>query len=350
MGFLFIEKEDQMLVRLKNSNGRHLVKEEILNMASDLEVQEISQNNSIELGVTGDLRLVDVERLRRNKSVHEVIEIEDAFKRSNRIYKNADTIVKIGKKEIGGDQLGIISGPCAVESREQLLNIAKNVSKSGSNFLRGGAFKPRTSPYSFQGLGEEGLKLLKEAKELTGMPIVTELMSPDLLDLFLEHDVDVLQIGARNMQNFDLLKAVGRTNKPVLLKRGMSSTIKEFLMASEYIMSQGNENVILCERGIRTFEDFTRNTLDLASILAIKKLSHLPIIVDPSHATGKWWMVKEMAKAAVLVGADGVMVEVHDEPTKALSDGPQSLLPSKFEELMKELEQVAVISGKRMQE
>ncbi len=338
-----------MIVTLKNVSMRNSVKEEIMNMESNLNIQEIIQNNSIELGITGNLVKIDVEKLKRNKNINEIITIKEPFKRANRIYKNSDSIIKVGNKQIGGDKLSIISGPCAVESRKQLLDIAKEVSKSGSDFLRGGAFKPRTSPYSFQGMGEEGLKLLKEAKEITGMPIVTELMSADLLDLFLKYDVDVLQIGARNMQNFDLLKAVGKTNKPILLKRGMASTIKEFLMAAEYIMAQGNENVILCERGIRTFEDYTRNTLDLSSILAIKKLSHLPIVIDPSHATGKWWMVKEMAKAAVVVGADGIMVEVHNKPEEAFSDGPQPLLPSKFDILMKELEVIAKISGKELQ-
>ena len=312
-----------MLVRLKNSNGRQLVKEEILNMASDLEVQEISQNNSIELGVTGDLRLVDVDRLRRNKSVHEVIEIEDAFKRSNRIYKNADTIVKIGNKEIGGDQLGIISGPCAVESREQLLNIAKNVSKNGSNFLRGGAFKPRTSPYSFQGLGEEGLKLLKEAKKLTGMPIVTELMSPDLLDLFLEHDVDVLQIGARNMQNFTLLNELGKTDKKIIIKRGFMSTIEELLYAVEYIVNSGNEDILICERGIRTFVQSSRFSLDITSIPVLKDKTDYPIIVDPSHSTGYFKWVCNISYSAIAAGADGLMLETHITPWSSLSDSSQ---------------------------
>ncbi|MDM8533846.1 3-deoxy-7-phosphoheptulonate synthase [Clostridiaceae bacterium HSG29] len=338
-----------MLVRLKDIRERNLVKDEIMNMESNLEIQEIRQNKSIELGITGDLNKIDVERLRKHRNVDNVIEIKEAFKRANRMYKNEDSIIKIGNKQIGGNKLSVIAGPCAVESREQLMTISKEIVKSGANFLRGGAFKPRTSPYSFQGMGEEGLKLLSEAKKATGMPIVTELMSADLLDLFIKHDVDVLQIGARNMQNFDLLKAVGKTNKPVMLKRGMASTIKEFLMAAEYIMAQGNENVILCERGIRTFEDYTRNTLDLSSILAIKKLSHLPIIIDPSHATGKWWMVKEMAKAAVVVGADGIMVEVHNKPEEAMSDGPQSLLPKKFDEMMRELEVIANISNKKMQ-
>jgi len=338
-----------MLIRLKDVNCRNLVKDEIMSMESNLEIQEIRQNKSIELGITGNLNKIDVEKLRNNKNVDNVIEIKDAFKRANRIYKNEDSIIKVGNKQIGGNKLSIIAGPCAVESREQLMTISKEIVKSGADFLRGGAFKPRTSPYSFQGMGEEGLKLLNEAKKVTGMPIVTELMSADLLDLFIKHDVDVLQIGARNMQNFDLLKAVGKTNKPIMLKRGMASTIKEFLMAAEYIMAQGNENVILCERGIRTFEDYTRNTLDLSSILAIKKMSHLPIIIDPSHATGKWWMVKEMAKAAVVVGADGIMVEVHNKPEEAMSDGPQSLLPKKFDEMMRELEAIANISNKKMQ-
>jgi len=338
-----------MLVRLKDVNSRNLVKDEIMSMESNLEIQEIRQNKSIELGITGNLSKIDVEKLRKNRNVENIIEIKEAFKRANRIYKNEDSIIKIGNKQIGGNKLSVIAGPCAVESREQLMNISKEIVKSGADFLRGGAFKPRTSPYSFQGMGEEGLKLLNEAKKVTGMPIVTELMSADLLDLFIKHDVDVLQIGARNMQNFDLLKAVGKTNKPIMLKRGMASTIKEFLMAAEYIMAQGNENVILCERGIRTFEDYTRNTLDLSSILAIKKLSHLPIIIDPSHATGKWWMVKEMAKAAVVVGADGIMVEVHNKPEEAMSDGPQSLLPRKFDEMMRELEVIANVSNKQMQ-
>jgi|LGVF01.1.fsa_nt_gb 3-deoxy-7-phosphoheptulonate synthase len=338
-----------MLIRLKDVSSRHLVKDEILNMESNLEIQEIKQNSTIELGVTGNLKKIDVEKLMRNKNVDNIIEIKEPFKRANRIYKNSDSVIKIGNKQIGGNKLSIIAGPCAVESREQLFDISKEIVKSGADFLRGGAFKPRTSPYSFQGMGEEGLKLLKEAREMTGMPIVTELMSADLLDLFMKYDVDVLQIGARNMQNFDLLKAVGKTNKPIILKRGMASTIREFLMAAEYIMAQGNENVILCERGIRTFENYTRNTLDLSSILAIKKMSHLPIIIDPSHATGKWWMVKEMAKAAVVVGADGIMVEVHNKPLEALSDGPQSLLPKKFDEMMKELEIIAKISNKEMQ-
>ncbi len=338
-----------MLIRLKDVNSRNLVKDEIMSMESNLEIQEIRQNKSIELGITGNLSKIDVEKLRKNRNVENIIEIKEAFKKANRIYKNEDSIIKIGNKQIGGNKLSVIAGPCAVESREQLMNISKEIVKSGADFLRGGAFKPRTSPYSFQGMGEEGLKLLNEAKKVTGMPIVTELMSADLLDLFIKHDVDVLQIGARNMQNFDLLKAVGKTNKPIMLKRGMASTIKEFLMAAEYIMAQGNENVILCERGIRTFEDYTRNTLDLSSILAIKKLSHLPIIIDPSHATGKWWMVKEMAKAAVVVGADGIMVEVHNKPEEAMSDGPQSLLPRKFDEMMRELEVIANVSNKQMQ-
>lgn len=337
-----------MLVRLSNQQGRHLVKEALLDMDQNLDIQEINQNNRVDLGVTGNLSLVDVERLKRNDSVHEVVEIKDPFKKSNRLYKNNDTIVDVSGVKIGGGHIGIIGGPCAVESEDQLLTIAASIKNSGSHLLRGGAFKPRTSPYSFQGMAEDGLKLLRKAKEKTGMPIVTELMSPDLLDLFLEYDVDLLQIGARNMQNFDLLKAVGRTNKPVLLKRGMSSTIKEFLMASEYIMAQGNENVILCERGIRTFEDYTRNTLDLASVLAIKKLSHLPIVVDPSHGTGKWWMVPKMAMAALLVGADGVMIEVHHDPEHALSDGPQSLKPKRFDALMKELESVAKLSQRQL--
>jgi len=237
-------------------------------------------------------------------------------------------------------KLAIIAGPCAVESEEQLITIAKYVKESGANFLRGGAYKPRTSPYAFQGMEEEGLKILLEAKKITGLPIVTEIMSVELVEKISGY-ADVLQIGARNMQNFDLLKEVGRCNKTILLKRGMSATIEELLMSAEYIMSEGNENVVLCERGIRTFETYTRNTLDLSAIPVIKKLSHLPVIVDPSHAAGKWWLVEPLAKAAIAVGADGLEIEVHNDPTNALCDGAQSLKPDKFKALVDDLRVIA---------
>ena len=240
-----------------------------------------------------------------------------------------------------------MAGPCSVESEEQIVEIAKRVKKAGANFLRGGAFKPRTSPYSFQGLELEGLKLLKTAKAETGLPIVTELMSTDYIDDFVEN-VDVIQIGARNMQNFDLLKQVGKTRKPVLLKRGLSATIEEWLMSAEYIMAGGNENVILCERGIRTFETSTRNTLDLQAVPVIKKLSHLPIIIDPSHAGGYSYLVEPMAKAAIVSGADGLMIEVHDNPAEALSDGQQSLTPNQFDSLMDKVKKLAEIEDKQI--
>lgn len=339
-----------MIISLNNQT--HSSKSDVLNliktMDSSVDIHEIPDGSLVNIGLVGDLRKIDVEKIKSQKHVEKVVEIEEPYKRTNRKFKTKNTIVDIEGKTIGGEALGIIAGPCSVENREQLLTIAKEIAPAGANFLRGGAYKPRTSPYSFQGLGEEGLNLLQEAKKITGMPIVTELMKADLVELFLEK-ADVFQIGARNMQNFDLLKEVGRTNKPVLLKRGMSSTIKEFLMAAEYIMSQGNDNVILCERGIRTFEDFTRNTLDLSSIIAIKELSHLPIIVDPSHATGKWWMIDKLSKAAIIAGADGLMIEVHHDPKNALSDGPQSLLPKRFNKLMRELKVIAEVANRKLQ-
>ena len=242
--------------------------------------------------------------------------------------------------KIGGKKLVVIAGPCSVESESQMVGVAKAVKASGASAMRGGAYKPRTSPYSFQGKGVEGIRLLLEAKEATGMPIVTELMSSDQLPMF-EEAVDVIQIGARNMQNFDLLKKVGRTKKPILLKRGLSSTIEEWLMSAEYIMSEGNSNVILCERGIRTFETYTRNTLDLSAVLAVKKLSHLPVVVDPSHACGQAWMVERMAMAAVAAGADGLIIEVHNDPPHALCDGAQSVTPEQFDGIMSKVRTIA---------
>ena len=240
-----------------------------------------------------------------------------------------------------------MAGPCSVESEAQIIEIAKAVKATGSQILRGGAYKPRSSPYSFQGLELEGLELLKKARKETGLPIVTELMAPSLVRLF-EENVDIIQIGARNMQNFDLLKAVGKTKTPVLLKRGMSATIEEWLMAAEYIVAEGNLNVILCERGIRTYEKFTRNTLDLSAVLAVKRLSHLPVIVDPSHATGKRWMVKDLAMAAAAVGADGLMIEVHNDPENALCDGAQSVTPEQFDDAVKSVKQILNVVGKKM--
>ena len=255
--------------------------------------------------------------------------------------------IDVSGVKIGGDHLGLIAGPCSVETYEQVLGIAKTAKASGANLLRGGAFKPRTSPYSFQGLGLEGLEILEAVKKEVGLPIVSELMSPQYLDVFNEK-VDLIQIGARNMQNFDLLKQLGQIDRPILLKRGLNATYEEWIMSAEYIMAAGNENVILCERGIRTFETYTRNTLDLQCIPVLRKLTHLPIIIDPSHAGGKWWLVDSMAMAAVAAGADGLMIEVHNNPEAALCDGAQSLKPEKFDNLVRKVSQIAHVVGKEV--
>lgn len=279
------------------------------------------------------------------EGVEKVIPIVEPYKLASKIFKPEPTVVKVEDIEIGGSNIVIMAGPCAVESREQLFESAMAVKKAGAQFLRGGAFKPRTSPYSFQGLEKEGLKMLKEAKELTGLKIVTEVMDVHSVELVAEY-ADVIQIGTRNMQNFPLLKAAGRINKPVLLKRGLAATLEEWLSAAEYILSEGNKDVILCERGIRTFETYTRNTLDLSAVPAIKKLSHLPIVVDPSHGTGKWHLVAPMAKAAIAAGADGLIIEVHPDPKNALSDGAQSLTPENFETLCEDIKVIAKAVGR----
>ncbi|MBU5313185.1 3-deoxy-7-phosphoheptulonate synthase [Tissierella carlieri] len=271
--------------------------------------------------------------------------MEIGLNKVNRISHPINSIINVGRNTIGGKEIAIMAGPCSVESEEQIVNIAEKLKTSGAGFLRGGIFKPRTSPYSFQGLGETGLEMLKIAREKTGLPIVTELMSLDYLDKFIEN-VDVIQIGARNMQNYPLLKELGKIKKPVLLKRGMSATIEEFLMAAEYIMLEGNENIVLCERGIRTFERYTRNTLDLSAVPIIKKLSHLPVIVDPSHASGLWWLVEPLSKAAIAAGADGLIIEVHNDPINAKCDGEQSITPDRFQKLMKDLKAIAKLENK----
>jgi len=299
------------------------------------------------VGIVGDTRRIDSDNLLTFDGVDKVLKVEEPFKKANRLFKPEDTVVNVNGTLVGGNNLGIMAGPCSVESEEQIIEIAKAVKESGANFLRGGAFKPRTSPYSFQGLELEGLRLLKRAKEETGLSIVTEIMSTDYIDEFVR-DVDVIQVGARNMQNFDLLKQLGKTNKPILLKRGLSSTIEEWLMSAEYIMAGGNENVILCERGIRTYEGYTRNTLDLSAIPVIKKLSHLPVIVDPSHASGYWYLVEPLAKAAVVAGADGLMIEVHNDPQHALSDGQQSVKPELFDKIMQKVKVLAEMEGKSL--
>ena len=296
-------------------------------------------------GLTGDVAKLDPEQLQRKPGVEKVLRLKEPYKKANRLFRATNTLVQTAGRQIGGDQLTVIAGPCSVESEAQIVSIAASVKAAGAGFLRGGAFKPRSSPYSFQGLKEEGLELLKIARAATGLPIVSEIMSVSMLDRF-EQEVDVLQIGARNMQNFDLLKAVGQIHKPVLLKRGMSATIEEFLMSAEYIMAEGNENVILCERGIRTFETYTRNTLDLSAVLALKMQSHLPVLVDPSHAAGLSWMVESLSKAAVAVGADGLIIEVHNDPANAKCDGPQSITPARFTELMRSLRAIAQCENK----
>lgn len=299
----------------------------------------------IVIGVIGDKKKLEGKAVEMMEGVEKVIPIVEPYKLASKIFKPEPTVVKVEDIEIGGSNIVIMAGPCAVESREQLFESAMAVKKAGAQFLRGGAFKPRTSPYSFQGLEEEGLKMLKEAKERTGLKIVTEVMDVHSVELVAEY-ADVIQIGTRNMQNFPLLKAVGRINKPVLLKRGLAATLEEWLSAAEYILSEGNKDVILCERGIRTFETYTRNTLDLSAVPAIKKLSHLPIVVDPSHGTGKWHLVAPMAKAAIAAGADGLIIEVHPDPKNALSDGAQSLTPENFETLCEDIKVIAKAVGR----
>lgn len=311
------------------------------------QINEIVGSGQTILGVIGDTSALDMNMLKVNECVDKVMRVQEPFKRANRSFHPEDSVIDVSGVKIGGRELAVIAGPCSVENEKQIVGVAKSVKLAGATLLRGGAFKPRTSPYSFQGLKEEGLDLLKIARKETGLPIVTEIMSARMLERFVE-DVDLIQVGARNMQNFELLKELGRTNVPVLLKRGLSATIEEWLMAAEYIMAGGNDNVILCERGIRTFETYTRNTLDLSAIPAVKKLSHLPVIVDPSHAAGLWWMVEPMAKAAVAAGADGLIIEVHNDPEHALCDGAQSLKPERFARLMGELSGIAKIVGREL--
>ena len=306
--------------------------------AMNLEVHISVGRNSTVLGLVGDTSGVDMELPNSLEMVESVKRVSQPYNQANRAFHPYDTIVEIGNIRIGGGYFVMIAGPCSVESEEQIIQVAQAVKASGAQLLRGGAFKPRTSPYAFQGMKEEGIRLLLKAKEVTGLPIVTEIMSISTLDAFA--DVDVIQVGARNMQNFDLLKELGRTDKPILLKRGLSSTLQELLMSAEYIMNEGNQKVILCERGIRTFETATRNTLDLSAVPVLHELSHLPVVVDPSHATGKVKLVPPMACAAAASGADGIMVEVHNDPTCALCDGAQSLTPQQFEDLNRRIQRI----------
>ena len=289
------------------------------------------------LGLVGDTTAVDMDKISINPHVERVMRVQEPYKKANRKFHPEDSVVDVAGVKIGGGNFAVIAGPCSVESEEQIVEVARDVKRSGATLLRGGAFKPRTSPYSFQGMGTPGLDLLLEAKAKTGLPIVTEIMDPRMVELF-EEKVDLVQVGARNMQNFELLKEVGKMSKPVLLKRGLANTYEEWIMSAEYIMAGGNENVILCERGIRTFETYTRNTLDVSAIPAVKQMSHLPVIVDPSHAAGMYWMVEPLALAATAIGADGLIIEVHNDPQHAKCDGQQSLTPTKFDNLMKKVE------------
>jgi len=313
-----------------------------------LEPRSVDSDSYRLINILGDTSCISEDMANSWPGVEKVTRIQSPYKLASRLSHPEDTIIDVNGIKIGGKTFTVIAGPCSVESHDQIVNIAKDIKKSGANILRGGAFKPRTSPYAFQGLEIKGLELLKEARKETGLPIISEITSTELIPEFVK-DVDIIQVGARNMQNFDLLKALGKIDKPILLKRGLCNTIEEWLMAAEYILAGGNSKVILCERGIRTFETYTRNTLDLSAVLAVKELSHLPVVVDPSHASGKWSMVEALSKAALVVGADGIIVEVHNSPECALSDGVQSLKPKKFECMMKQIAEIAPIVGKKLQ-
>lgn len=350
-----------MIIVLKNDASKQKIDELKKGLKEKgLEIHESKGKDVTILGLIGDTSRITPEELLANEIVESAQRVKAPYKQASRSFHPKDTVIsvtshwqlsedfdeKLGADIGDGKTVAVMAGPCSVETEEQIIEVAKDVKASGARFLRGGAFKPRTSPYSFQGLGAEGLELLKIARKETGLPIVTELMAINQIPLF--EDVDVIQIGARNMQNFDLLKEVGKLKKPILLKRGLSATVKEFLMSAEYIMASGNENVILCERGIRTFDNYTRNCLDLSIVPFLKKESHLPVIIDPSHACGLRWMVPTLAKAAVAVGADGLIIEVHNNPEKALCDGEQSLTPSQFDDLMKILGKYAAVEGRHL--
>ena len=335
-----------IVVIKKNQNEKQVAN--LTNWIKDLglDVHVSKGENSTIIGLVGDTSKVDIDLVRSLDIVESVTRVQEPYKNANRKFHPEDTIVDVAGHKFGGKHFQFIAGPCSVENEKQIIEVAEAVKKAGATLLRGGAFKPRTSPYSFQGLGLDGLKLLKKAKEETGMPIVTELMSERYIDEFC--GVDLIQIGARNMQNFDLLKAVGRLKVPILLKRGISATIEEWLMSAEYIMSEGNENVILCERGIRTFEPYTRNTLDLSAIPILKEKTHLPVIVDPSHASGVARLVKPLSLASVGAGADGLIIEVHNDPPHALCDGAQSLKPEQFDDVVRSVRPLLPVVGKEM--
>ena len=315
---------------------------------SGLAIHESTGAHTHILGLVGDTSSVDIDWVRANSVVEDVKRVSEPYKQANRKFHPEDTVVDVCGRRIGGGHFAVIAGPCSVESEAQIIEVARDVQKSGASLLRGGAFKPRTSPYAFQGMRAEGLELLREARKATGMPIVTEIMNTEHIPMF--EDVDVIQVGARNMQNFELLKELGKLDKPILLKRGLSATIEEWLMSAEYIMAGGNKNVILCERGIRTFETSMRNTLDISAIPMLKAKTHLPVVVDPSHAAGIAWMVEPLAMAAVAAGADGLMVEVHNDPAHAKCDGAQSLTPEMFDALMARVRGAAGFFGKELNE
>ncbi len=317
-----------------------------------LEARNVSIHPTVGLnqtiwGLVGDTSHLDINLIAALDVVDDVKRVQEPYKNANRKFHPADTVIRVGDVEIGGGTVTLIAGPCSVENEEQICQVALQVKAAGAHMLRGGAFKPRTSPYSFQGLRAEGIRLLSLAKQVSGLPIVTEIMDASQLDCF--DDVDVIQVGARNMQNFELLKVLGELRKPILLKRGLSATYEELLMSAEYIMAGGNENVILCERGIRTYETYTRNTLDITAIPVLKQLSHLPVLVDPSHAAGRYKLVPPLARAAIAAGADGLLIEVHNDPEHALSDGPQSLRPEAFDRLAGELRGMAGLLGRKPQ-
>ena len=336
-----------MIIKIDGKIAHDTLKEIIarLEAENNVTVKPIIGEDYTILGLVGDISTIDIKHIQSLDYVLDVQRIQEPYKRASRKFKPENTIVRVGNVEIGGDRLAMMAGPCSVENEKQIIETAIAVKKAGGNILRGGVVKPRTSPYAFQGLGMEGIELMKKAKEETGLPIVCEVMSIEQLHEFGAH-LDMIQLGARNMQNFDLLKEVGKTKIPVLLKRGLSATIEEWLMSAEYILAGGNENIVLCERGIRTYETAYRNVMDLNAVPMVKKLTHLPIIVDSAHGTGKFWMVKPLGMAGIAAGADGLMVEVHPEPDKALSDGPQSLKFEVFEDLMQDVEKISNVLGK----
>lgn len=338
-----------MIIRLKNGASQEdFLKVSQFITAKGLQIKDASSDEVIVFGVIGDTSKLEQNDLYAFECVAMVTRITVPYKRASRAFKPQNTVITFDNGlTIGDDSFVVMAGPCSVESEEQTLTIAREVKKSGAHMLRGGVYKPRTSPYAFQGLGLEGLEILNKAKKETGLLIVSEIMSVDMIEPYLDK-VDMFQVGARNMQNFHLLKELGKINKPILLKRGLSATIEEWLMSAEYILAGGNEQVILCERGIRTFEKYTRNTLDISAVLAVKELSHLPVIIDPSHAAGKWSMIDGLSKASLAVGADGIIVEVHNNPESALSDGAQSLKPERFDKMMQDLKLIAPLVNKHI--